>query len=185
MQQGRTVHRSLIVAAASLLPYLAASAATPPMPAEVTAHIEGMKDSCRQAGGEPIEPKASFLISADLNGDGQTDWAIDEAGFNCDGAWSTFSGSGGSQVYVFAGMPGNTAPQAFVHGAYGMRLERTGGHSRLWLSVGGKLCGQSGLPSHAEAIQCERPLAWNKATRTFKFGPLSTIKILDRGGPAR
>jgi hypothetical protein len=113
------MNRFVIVWVVCMLPPFAASAATPAMPPEVAAHIEGMKKYCRDAGGEPIKLEDSFLVSADLNGDGQTDWAIDEAGFNCDGAQSTFGGSGGSQIYVFAGTPGNRAHQAFVHGAYG------------------------------------------------------------------
>ena len=60
-------------------------------------------------GGKPVAPSKNFLVKADLNGDGQIDWAIDEAEFNCDGAASMFSGSGGSQIYVFAGKGGNEA----------------------------------------------------------------------------
>jgi hypothetical protein len=171
------VYRFLIALASCLLSYAAALAATA-IPPEVSAHIEDMKKECRQFGGSPTEPADSFLISADLNGDGQTDWAIDEAGFNCDGAASIFGGSGGSQIYVFAGIAGNRARQAFMNGAYGMRVEGTAGHARLWLTVGGELCGQTGSFSHAEAIACERPLAWNKLTKQFEFAPLAAIKSI-------
>jgi hypothetical protein len=169
------MQRILIIATAISL----ACAEPVPIPREVAAHIEGMKQSCRQLGCTPIAPKDTFLIGADLKGDGLIDWVIDEGGFNCDGAWSIFSGSGGAQVYVFAGMSRNNARQSFVHGAYGMRLERESvrGRQILWLTVGGKLCGRSDPPSNAEAIHCERSLIWNKTTKRFEFAPLSTIKI--------
>jgi hypothetical protein len=172
------VYRFSSALAACLLLSVPALAAAAPMPPEVRGHIEDMKKECRQSGGSPAEPADSFLIIADLNGDGRTDWAIDEAGFNCDGATSTFKGSGGSQIYIFAGITGNRTRQAFMHGAYGMRLEGTAGHARLWLTVGGELCGQTGSFSRAEAISCERPLVWNTLTKQFEFAPLATVKLL-------
>jgi hypothetical protein len=172
------MRRILIMATAISL----ACAEPVPIPREVAAHIEGMKQSCRQLGGTPIAPKDTFLISADLKGDGLTDWAIDEGSFNCDGAWSIFSGSGGAQVYVFAGISRNKARQSFMHGADGMRLERESmrGRQILWLTVGGKLCGRSDPPTSTEAIRCERSLVWNKTTKQFEFAPLSTIKIYSK-----
>ena len=99
-----------------------------------------------------MAPKGTFLISGHLKGDGYTDWAIDEGAFNCDGAWGIFSGSGGAQVYVFAGTSGTRAGESFVHGAYGMRLQHSNGRDILWLTVGGQLCGQSGYPRHSQAV---------------------------------
>lgn len=157
-----------------------AYAASNRLPPEVSAHIEDMSQSCREAGGTPMAPQKGFLISGNLIGEGSTDWAIDEGKFNCDGAQDLFSGSGGSQIFVFAGIPGNEARQPFETGAYGMRLERRTGRDTLWIKVGGELCGQSGESSNADAIACERPLVWNKTTQQFDFAPLSTIKILGR-----
>ena len=49
------MNRFVIVWVVCMLPPFAASAATPAMPPEVAAHIEGMKKYCRDAGGEPIK----------------------------------------------------------------------------------------------------------------------------------
>lgn len=156
-----------------------AYAASVPLPQEVAAHIEDMKHSCREEGGTPLPPEKTFLVSGDLTGKGTTDWAIDEAGFNCDGASSIFGGSGGSQVYVFIGITGNRARQAFQQGADGMRLTRRGKHDTLWLTVGGPLCGQSGELSHADSVACERPLVWNEAAQKFDFAPFSAVRRLN------
>jgi hypothetical protein len=170
--------RFSIFVAILALAFSAGSAEASALPDEVQKHIDDMRKSCRELGATPIDPEKGFLVSADLNGDGISDWAIDEGKFQCDGAWSAFSGSGGAQVYVYTGLPGNKARQAFVHGANGMRLERNVGRARLWLGVGGPLCGQAHPISNADAIPCERPLVWNKVSNKFEFAPLSTIKLI-------
>jgi len=55
-----------------------------------------------------------------------------------------------------------------------MHLERAAGRSRLWIMLG---CEPADASSRADAIPCEYPLAWNKATKQFEFAPLSTIKL--------
>jgi hypothetical protein len=155
-----------------------ACAASGPVPQEVAVHIEAMDRSCRDDGGTPMAPKGMFPISGQLKGDGYTDWAIDEGACNCDGAWSIFSGWGGALVYVFAGTSSTSARESFVHGSYGMRLQHSNGRDILWLKVGGQLCGQSGHPSHSQAVPCERPLIWDNSAQAFNFGPLSMIRGL-------
>ena len=150
------------------------------VPQEVAGHIDHMKELCEESHGTPMPPAPLFLVSGHLTGGGQMDWAIDEAGFVCDGARGIFSGTGGAQIFIFAGIAGGKAHQVFEHGAYGMRIERRKGHDTLWLRVGGPLCGQPGNPSHGDSIGCERPLVWNKAKDSFEFGPLSRVKILSR-----
>jgi len=106
------MRRILIAGMAISLASGLACAATGPIPQEVAAHIEDMNQICREAGGTPAAPKIGLLVSGDLDGGGAVDWAIDEGRFNCDGAVSIFSGSGGSQVYVFVG----THVVRFVYG---------------------------------------------------------------------
>jgi hypothetical protein len=153
------------------------------IPHEVSAHIEDMKALCRQSGGMPAVPKKGFLISGHLTDSGFMDWAIDEDRFVCVGAWSIFGGSGGSQIYVFVGQPGNEAEKAFNHGAFGFRIRRGRGRDTLWVNVGGPLCGQAGNPSHAESALCERPIVWDPALKHFDFAPLSTIHMFSRPRP--
>lgn len=180
---GTFVRRTLIALIVMISSANLACAASVPIPQEVASYIEDMKQSCKDAGGTPMAPEKTFLLSGHLKDAAHLDWAIDEGGFNCKGVWGFFSGAGGAQVEVFVGLPGNRARHASEHGANGMRLEHQIGHDTLWLHVGGPLCGQSGSPSYADSVQCERPLAWNNATGEFDFAPLSTIKILSRPKP--
>ena len=157
-----------------------ATASAVNVPLAVAAYEKQLADACREAGGTPGKPTAAFIAHGDLNGDGIDDWAVDEGGLNCKGAASIFAGSGGSQVIVFVGLPNGDARKAFQHGAYGMKLEVVGSSQTLWLRVGGPLCGQAGSPTHAEAMDCDRPIAWGKEHQRFDFAPLTSIRIPGR-----
>jgi len=175
------MQRTLIaVIAVSVATSSLAYAASDPIPQAVAAYIDDMKQTCEDSGGTPIAPAKTFLLSGHFRDAAHLDWAIDEGGFNCQGAQSIFSGSGGAQVTVFDSSPGEGASQAFQHGAYGMRVEHRSSGDVLWLNVGGPLCGQSGSPSHADSIECKRPLLWTKTGQEFEFAPLSIIKIISR-----
>jgi hypothetical protein len=150
------------------------------VPASVDAYEKHLTDECREVGGIPAQPDVGFVARGDLNGDGIEDWAFDEGKLNCTGAASIYGGSGGSQIVVFVGVPGDGAKQAFQHGAYGMKLERVGAADTLWLLVGGPLCGQAHPSSRADAISCDRPLLWDQARGRFDFAPLSRARFPSR-----
>jgi hypothetical protein len=113
-----------------------------------------------------------------LTGGGVEFWALDEGRYQCDGAASAFSGTGGAQVYVFVRLNDGRVKQVLMQGAYGMKLKSVGSSSELLLRVAGGLCGQARNPTHADAVACERPLIWNKATQKMDFVPLSKAKPL-------
>jgi hypothetical protein len=173
---GRIVALMALIAAGTF----PAAAFGSPAPAPIAAYEKQLADACREVGGTPAQPSPGFLVRGDLNGDGIDDWAFDEGKLNCTGAASIYGGSGGSQIVVFVGLPGGGAKQAFQHGAYGMRLERVGATDTLWLLVGGPLCGQAHPPSLADAISCERPIAWDQARQHFDFAPLSRARFPSR-----
>lgn len=126
---------------------------------------------CREFG-TPGD-KSGLLQTADLNGDGVTDWVLDQGVYVCNGAASLFGGSGGSQVSVWAGRRDGGASQPFSHGAFGAKVE----NGRVWLSVGGELCGQNTAGrSRAEYQGCERPLVWNTRSAAFEFAPVSAVR---------
>jgi hypothetical protein len=153
---------------------LLCGAASDKVPEEVAAHMQRMADECKKVGGTPLSDK--FAEQGPF-ADGLEFWAIDEGAFHCDGAASLFSGSGGSQVVVYLSLPNGHARQVFAHGAYGMAIERTGGSAKLWLGVGGPLCGQKGNPTTADAISCERPLRWDAKAQRLDFAPLSSARF--------
>lgn len=142
-------------------------------PAAVLAAVQDMDTMCREFG-TPGD-KSGLLQTADLNGDGVTDWVLDQGVYVCNGAASLFGGTGGSPVSVWAGQPGGGASAPFTHYAQGARIES----GRVWLTVGGELCGKgkAGL-SRADMEYCERPLAWNARAGTFDWAPLGEIRPL-------
>lgn len=143
-------------------------------PAPVLAAVQAMDTMCREFG-TPGD-KSGLLRAADLNGDGVADWVLDEGAYVCEGAASLFGGSGGSQVSVWAGRRDGGASEPFTHGAFGAVID--GG--RLWLMVGGEMCGQktAGL-ARAEYEGCRRPLAWDARTGRFDFAPVSEARPVD------
>jgi len=176
----KTVRRTTVAAMRPLnaLPALLALAlsnalAAPPLPAPVRAVIDEMKAECRSSGGKP-GASPGLLSQVDLNGDGRADYVIDAAAFECEGAASLFTGSGGSSVQVFAATADGSAAPVFEHGAMGSRVEQ----GELWLAVGGPLCGQkvTDTTPHSEMQACWRPLRWNAGRRTLDFAPLSRAR---------
>jgi hypothetical protein len=80
-------------------------------PKDVAAHIAEMDKQCRDSGGQPDRSRAfksSFnvdpagLVERAFAKGGTEVWVLDEGKYQCDGASSLFSGSGGAQVIVFA-----------------------------------------------------------------------------------
>jgi len=144
------------------------------VPEEVAANMRRMADYCKEVDGKPLPHE--FVEHGNL-ADGLEFWAINEGAFQCEGAWSLFCGSGGCQVAVYMVLPNGHAKQVFARGAYGMAMERTGTAAKLWLGVGGGLCGQEGNPSHADAIHCDRPLTWDTKAQRLDFAPLSKARF--------
>lgn len=64
------------------------------LPAVVQQDLLEMTRMCRDAGGKPAKSPGLLQI-ADLTGDGLPDYVVDQGVFNCEGAASLFSGSGG------------------------------------------------------------------------------------------
>lgn len=145
------------------------------VPAQVATYARQMAETCQQAGGKP-GASPNLAQRGDLNGDGITDWAIDEGGFDCEGAPSLFGGTGGSQVVVFIGTPNGGTRQVFEHGAFGMRMERAGHGEVLWLVVGGPMCGQQKARSRADMMACDRPLVWDAQRGRMDFAPISQVR---------
>lgn len=123
-----------MAATVAALIFAAASAPAQTLPAEVARSLAEDSAACRDVGGTP-STVAGYATTADLNGDGRTDYVIDLAGLSCAGAPSFFCGSAGCPVSVWLSGPGGY----FVADA---------GHAQAWRregttivrSVHGQLC---------------------------------------------
>lgn len=151
--------RLTILAASTLLALTVTTAIAAKLPAPVSSLMSELKSSCREFGGELVNPRQAIL-SADLNQDGQPDYVIDQSAINCKGAASAFSGSGGSQVDVFVSTPSGYI-NAWSGGAFGAKIDR----GTLWLALGGSYCSPRKASSRAAMQGCERSLSWNAGRR--------------------
>lgn len=132
--------------------------------------MNGTKATCIQFGGKPTSgPKVEHgkLVT------GPEFWAIDQNTITCEGAWSVFGGSHGSEVAVFLALPDGQVKQSTIQGAYGIKVEDVARASKLWISVGGRNCGQKGEFVTATQIACERDLTWDASNQKLDFAPLS------------
>lgn len=147
------------------------------LPILVQKEIAEMVKMCKDAGAKPAK-SPGLLTVADLTGDGLPDFVIDQAAFNCDGAASLFSGSGGSQMSVYVGTPDGQAFQAFAGGTFGVKVDKEAKPARLELVVGGQLCGQkvNAKMARADYKSCWRPVLWNAGSRKFDYAPLSQAR---------
>ena len=177
------------IVAVLLTAAIPARASSASLPEIVVAHIADMDKTCKDVGGMPApsmafeggpsEARPANLVERGvLAGSAVEFWALDEGRYQCDGAASAFSGTGGAQVYVFVRLNDGRVKQVLMQGAYGMKLKRIGSSSELLLRVAGGLCGQVGNPTHADAIACERPLIWDKATQKMDFAPFGKARPL-------
>ncbi|MDE2270493.1 MAG: hypothetical protein KGJ94_00740 [Xanthomonadaceae bacterium] len=147
------------------------------LPAVVRAKVAEMDKTCRQVGAKP-ELSPHLVIVADLTGDGVPDFVIDEGAYQCRGAASLFSGSAGSQMSVYVGTRDGQAFKAFSRDDFGVKIDRSANPARLYVGVGGRLCGQQVTPdmSLADYTTCWRPLVWDAKHRNMAFAPISMIK---------
>jgi hypothetical protein len=171
------MRRGIAIAASIAMVVVPCGASPNKVPEEVAAHMRKMADECKAVDGKPL--RHMFVEHGNL-ADGLDFWAINEGAFQCEGASSLYSGSGGSQVAVYLVLPSGHARQVFAHGAYGMAMERTGTSAKLWLGVDGPLCGREGNPAHAESINCDRSLKWDFKAQKLDFAPLSQARIPGR-----
>lgn len=145
-----------------------------PWPEPVAHHVHEMEEMCHQVHGVTVEGPTiehGHLV------DGPEFWTVDEAGFQCRGAESLFAGSFGSQVSVYIPLSKNPTKPVFNSFAYGLSIEHVGDQSKLWIAVGGDLCGQTGKWTHGSMIGCERSLKWDADSETLKYAPLSEARF--------
>ena len=137
------------------------------MPPEVAAAVGDLQKNCRMMKKEP-PPVSDYVTRIDLTGDGVDDWLINAGGIYCAG----FSGSGGSAMEIFVGLPNGHARKAFDRYSFGVEIRR----GVVWLASGGGYCGGSTNVPRAMMKTCDIPLIWNKAGQRFDNGPPANVR---------
>ncbi|CAN5232971.1 hypothetical protein BH11PSE2_BH11PSE2_19900 [soil metagenome] len=146
------------------------------MPVSVNAAIGSLVAECTRAGGK-AQPAANVSIGADLNGDGLTDWVINEGAFKCPGSAQLFGGASGASIMVFAGEPGGDAKQSFSGYGFGVALNGPAAKRVLWIKTTGVACGQRSATRKEDEISCDRPVQWNAAAKRFEMAPIFKARI--------
>jgi hypothetical protein len=140
------------------------------VPSAIKLELDAMVELCKASSGKP-KKSPDLLKVGDFNGDKLPDVLLNKGAFVCEGAASTFSGSGGSEVLVFAGVSAGEVVPAYSGGAFDAKVETVAGQATVWLMLGGRLCG---LPAskprvQSEGVSCWRPLTWNAAVKKFQL----------------
>lgn len=168
------MQKQIILAAAAAFQIGCAQAEVWPQP--VAAYVNDTRATCTQLGGKPTSgPKVEHgnLVT------GPELWAIDQNTITCEGALSAFGGPHGSEVAVFIRLPDGKLKQSTIQGTYGVKVEDIARASKLWVTVGGRNCGQKGEFVTATQISCERDLTWDANTQKLDFAPLSQAYFSD------
>jgi len=155
----------------------AGQAGTAKLPPQVQRELMSMVKACRDAGGKPGK-SPSLLVIVDLTGDRVADFVIDQSAFNCEGAASLFSGTGGSELIIYAGAGHGKAVKVFEHGVMEVKVDKTASPASVKVAVGGVFCGQRSSQSLARSdLQaCWRSLEWSASKNRVEFAPLSRVE---------
>ncbi|MCK1407707.1 hypothetical protein [Bradyrhizobium sp. 76] len=147
-----------------------------PWPEAIVRHVDEMSAFCEQVKGRV---DAGPRITHGFLDSGTEFWVVDEANARCSGAETLFSNQGGSQVAVYLSKPKGDLAKAFEGSSYGTSIESVGDRSKIWLTVGGKLCEEQGDFVFSETISCERPLQFETFSQSLEFAPSSNTRFND------
>lgn len=171
---------------ALLIAALAAAAActAPPtlarqgvVPDAVKARVNDLVAACVRAGGTlgDMSGQGRFVIPADFNGDGLTDFVVSEGNVPCTGRPQLFRDGGLSRVELYTGTGTAAAQLAFADRLLAYRVV-AGSPAKLQIARRGEACGAG---SGASA-QCGAELRWNAGQARFDEVPTGS-----RGGPGQ
>lgn len=150
------------------------------LPTIVQSEVNEMVKSCSELGGK-FTRLPELLTTVDLTGDGISDYVLNQGAYQCDGPGaSTYSGSGGSQVYIYVGSSDGQAYLAFFSGAFDVKINKATKPAKLQIVVAGKLCGQRNTEklSNSQLKSCWRPIEWTKSELKMDFASLSQVKFI-------
>ena len=109
----------------------------------------------------------------DVNGDGITDYVLDDSELQCYGASGSvgmFGNRNGGGVTVFLGRADGKAEKVFYYSAFGAKIDYVGKQAKLYLGMAGTYCGQTPESEKRDGYEkCSRPLKWNDKSRRFQI----------------
>ncbi|MBB6600243.1 VCBS repeat-containing protein [Luteimonas sp. MC1825] len=170
-----------LLAAACAAPVDAAPAVVPDV---VKTRINEVVAACARAGGRlgDVSGQGRFVIPADFNGDGHTDFVVSEGNVPCDGAPALFRENGLARVELYTGTGTASAQLVFADHLLAYRV-LAGSPARLQIARRGEACGGGS----GAANQCGAELRWNAAQARFDEVPTGSRGAAAQGtasGPA-
>lgn len=171
---------------ASAIPFavfLAATACAVPVasaqsvvPDAVRTRIDALVATCVRAGGElgDMDGQGRFVIPADFNGDGHTDFVVSEGNVPCTGQPDLFRDAGLARVELHLGTGTAASRLVFADRLLAYRVV-AGSPARLQIARRGEGCGAGS----GQGAQCGAELRWNAAKAGFDEVPTGR-----RGGAA-
>ncbi len=150
------------VAAAVVLTLAAAPANAAGVPEVIKARVNTLVATCAAAGGQlgAMDGQGRFVIPADFNGDGRTDFIVSEGNFPCVGQPALFRAGGQSRLELYLGDGSVGARLVFADRLIAYRI-LAGSPARLQIARQGAGCGGG-----AQA-RCGAELKWNAAANRF------------------
>lgn len=147
------------------------------VPDAVRARIDDLVAAGAQAGGQlgDMSGQGRFVIPADFNGDGHTDFVVSEGNVPCTGQPGLFREGGLARVELYAGTGTPAAHLVFADRLLAYRV-LAGSPARLQIARRGEACGAGSSAS----AQCGAELRWNAAEARFDEVPTGS-----RGGPGQ
>jgi len=165
--QSITMKKFLLIGAILMQPVYGAK-----LPASVDSELQELARFCRLLGGRPHGFQQA-VERADLNGDGITDYVLDDSELQCYGASGSvgmFGNRNGGGVTVFLGRADGKAEKVFYYSAFGAKIDYVGKQAKLYLGMAGTYCGQTPESEKRDGYEkCSRPLKWNDKSRRFQI----------------
>jgi hypothetical protein len=108
--------------------------------------VAAARSSCETLEGGVFAYEADYLVTIDLDGDGQQDQLVDESRFACSSSASLFAATGGSLLHAIV------RGQVFSWQAQAWRIIAWGEDNILLLAEHGSECGGYGYQHCYEAV---------------------------------
>lgn len=112
-------------------------------PKEVQAVLDDIRGQCRDAGGDKVILGAGAVKKLDLTGGGN-DYVVDLSEAECHGMGTLYCGSGGCDLFIFAGKRGGPLVKVFDERARSYEIMPGQAPRTIRFNLHGMYCGRVG-----------------------------------------